>query len=177
MNIRTILGAASAVAYVTTIATANWATSCYGLIPVGFGLTATAGVWAAGLALSLRDAVQDTLGRAAVLAAIGAGAGLSWVLANPALAVASAAAFAVSEVADWAVYTPLRRRGWMRAVLASNTVGALVDTVAFLTLAGFGLATTPGQLVGKGWATLAVVATGVGVRRVVPRQSLHPAGA
>lgn len=177
MNTRTLLGAAATVTYVTTIAVANWATSRYGLIPVGFGLTATAGIWAAGLALSLRDAVQDTLGRVVVLAAIGAGAALSWALANPALAVASAAAFAVSEVADWAVYTPLRKRGWARAVLASNAVGALVDTLLFLTLAGFGLAATPGQLVGKGSATLAVVATGVGVRRVVPRQSLHPAGA
>lgn len=54
---------------------------------------------------------------AAVVA--GAGAGLS-ALTAPALAVASAVAFLVAERADFAVYTPLRRRGWARAVAASN---------------------------------------------------------
>ena len=59
------------------------------------------------------------------------------MLAGPALAVASAAAFAVSELADLLVYQPLRRRRFLRAVLASDTVGAPLDTVVFLALAGF----------------------------------------
>ena len=39
------------VAYVATIFGANWALSTFGLVPVGFGLLAPAGVYFAGLAL------------------------------------------------------------------------------------------------------------------------------
>lgn len=37
-------------AFLGTILAANYATSRYGLVPVGFGLTATAGTWFAGAA-------------------------------------------------------------------------------------------------------------------------------
>lgn len=145
--------------YLATIVAANWLTAEYGLVPVGFGLLATAGTYAAGLAFVLRDAVQDTAGRLAVLGALLVGAGLSWWLANPALAVASAAAFGLSELADMAIYTPLRKRGYVRAAVASNLVGSVVDTVVFLWLAGFGLAplVIAGQLVGKVTVTVVVV--------------------
>lgn len=77
------------------------------------------------------------------------------MLAGPTLAVASAAAFTLSELADLLVYQPLRRRGFLRAVLASNTVGAPLDTIVFLTLGGFPVwSALPGQLWVKAWATL-----------------------
>ncbi|GIJ12722.1 VUT family protein [Micromonospora andamanensis] len=94
-----------------------------------------------------------------MLACIAAGAVLSAVLAAPTLALASAAAFAVSELADLLVYQPLRGRGLLRAVLASNAVGAPLDTIVFLTLAGFPVwSAVPGQLWVKAWATLIPVA-------------------
>ena len=164
-------------AYITAIVAANWLTTRYGFVSVGPGLATTAGTFAAGAALLLRDVVQDTAGRAWVLAGIGIGAALTWAT-SPALAVASATAFLIAECADMAVYTPLRDRGWARAVLASNTVGAIVDTLLFLTLAGFPVtaATVGGQLVGKlAWATalpVAAVLTVRQVRRAVPRHSL-----
>lgn len=40
-------------AYVGTILAANWLIATFGLVPVGFGLMAPAGVFAAGLALLL----------------------------------------------------------------------------------------------------------------------------
>lgn len=146
-------------AYIGAIVAANWATSRYGFVPVGFGLMATAGTYFAGFALLLRDVVQDAAGRLAVFLAILAGAVLSYWLASPALAIASGIAFGVSELADFAVYTPLRERGWARAVLASNFVGALIDTYLFLFLAGFPITSrvVAGQLLGKGWATLVPV--------------------
>src|SRR5690606_33613106 len=104
--------------YALTIAAANAAIQAFGLVPVGLGLVAPAGVYFAGLAFSLRDAVQETLGRHWAVAAILAGAALSASL-SPALALASGAAFLVSELADMAVYTPLRRRSWLGAVAAS----------------------------------------------------------
>jgi uncharacterized PurR-regulated membrane protein YhhQ (DUF165 family) len=156
-------------AYLMAIVAANWLTAHYGFAPVGFGLMATAGTYAAGLAFIARDAVQDTTGRLGAILALLAGAALSWWLASPALALASAAAFGLSELADMTVYTPLRRRGYVRAAVASNAVGIVVDTVAFLWLAGFGLAplVVAGQLVGKAWITAAVVGLVVMARVVL----------
>lgn len=170
-------GLTALAAYITAIVAANWLTTRYGLIHVGPGLMTTAGTFAAGAALLLRDVVQDTAGRVWVLAGIAAGAALTWAT-SPALAVASATAFLIAECADMAVYTPLRNRGWARAVLASNTVGAIVDTLLFLALAGFPVtvATVGGQMVGKlAWATALPVAAVLAVRQVrraVPRHSL-----
>lgn len=165
MNLRTL----PALAFLACIVAANVVTSHYGLIPVGFGLRATAGTYLAGATFVLRDLVDDLAGRRAVLALIVAGAVLSLALADPAIALASAAAFLLSELADWTVYRPLRRRGYVRAALASNLVGAVVDSVVFLSLAGDVLHVTlgtamPGQLVGKLTITAAVLVL-VGVAR------------
>jgi uncharacterized PurR-regulated membrane protein YhhQ (DUF165 family) len=156
MRVRRI-GIIAALGYIATIFAANWLIEHYGIVPVGFGLMAPAGVFAAGLALTLRDVVQAMLGRLAVVAAILLGALLSYAV-SPAFAVASGVAFLVSELADLAVYTPLERRTWLGAVALSNTVGAVVDSALFLWLAYGSLAFLPGQVVGKMWTTLAAVA-------------------
>lgn len=163
-------------AYLATVIAANWLTAHYGFVPVGLGLLATAGTYAAGLAFVARDLVQDTAGRSGAVIVLVAGAGLSWFVATPTLAVASAAAFGLSELADMAIYTPLRRRGYVRAAFASNLVGAAVDTVVFLWLAGFGLAGVAGQLVGKTWITLLVVGAVV-VARAFLRHGVRAEGA
>lgn len=154
---RRVLAAAVGAAFVGTVFAANWAITHYGIVPVGFGLMAPAGVWFAGLAFTLRDLLHEWGGRWTVLAAIGAGAAVSALVAPPALVVASAAAFGVSELADMAVYAPLRRRRWYVAVAASNVVGLVADSVLFLWLAFGSLAFLPGQIVGKAWMTLAAV--------------------
>lgn len=151
------IGAAFAFGYLATVFAANWAIQRYGLVPVGFGLKAPAGVYFAGLAFTLRDLTQRMLGRAAVVAAILVGAALSAVVA-PRYALASGAAFLLSELADFSVYTPLEERGWIRAVAASNVVGLLVDSVVFLWLAFGSLEFLGGQVVGKVWMTALAVA-------------------
>jgi hypothetical protein len=167
----------SITAFLTLVVAANYLTANYGLISVGFGLMATAGTWAAGLVLLARDVVQDACGRAAVFACILAGAGLSALTSNPRLAIASAAAFAISETADFAVYNPLRRKGWARAALASNVAGSLVDSLVFLTLAGFPIwQALPGQMLAKTTATVAVVLPVV-VARALLRYRVRPEGA
>ena len=173
----TTRGVLALTAYIAAIVAANWLTTRYGLVTVAPGLVTTAGIFAAGLALLLRDAVQDTCGWRWVLAGIGAGAALT-ALTSPALAVASTVAFLLAEVLDTAVYTPLRDRGWARAALASGIVGAVADTYAFLALAGFPITTQTvgGQLVGKTlWATLLPVLIVVTIRQVRRgRVSRHP---
>jgi uncharacterized PurR-regulated membrane protein YhhQ (DUF165 family) len=171
MNNRTLTITAS-VAFLATILAANYVTTEYGMVPVGFGLMATAGTYFAGLAFVLRDSVQDGGGKRLVFALIITGALLSYLVSDPFIALASGVAFAASETADLAIYTPLRKRGYLRAATASNVVGAFIDTVLFLWIAGFPIAAAlPGQMVGKLLVTLAVVALVLAVRggrKVVP---------
>lgn len=149
-------------AFVATVYGANWALSRYGMVSVGFGLTAPAGVYFAGVAFGLRDGLHNAAGaswRRWVLSAIAVGAALSYVIedavtipgGHAAIAVASAVAFGLSEMADLAVYEPLRRRQWTAAVVASNLVGAVVDSALFLWLAFGSLDHMTGQVVGKAY--------------------------
>jgi len=121
------------------------------LVPVGFGLLAPSGVLMIGIALVLRDSVHRTLGWRWAAAAIVAGSAISFVLAPPALALASLLAFAFAEATDQAVYAPLWRRRLVLAVLASGAVGAIVDSALFLWLAFGSLDHMAGQMLGKIW--------------------------
>lgn len=142
-------------AYVATILGANWALHRYGMVPIGFGLHAPAGVYFAGLALGLRDVLHERAGVRWVLGAIAVGTLASYVVTDAvripgghvSIAVASAVAFGLSELADLVVYSPLRERQWVAAVAASNLVGAVIDSLVFLPLA-FGSS--------KGWVDLTI---------------------
>ncbi len=165
------------VAFVTAIVTANYLTSEFGMVSVGFGLTATAGTFAAGLALLFRDALQEVVGWKWTVVGILAGAALTLIV-SPALALASAVAFLLAELADMAVYTPMRRRGWAKAVVASNTVGAAVDTFIFLWLAGFPVTASGvgGQLLVKlAWVT-AIPLAAILAFHALRRHSVQRAG-
>lgn len=157
-------------AYIASIPAANWLIQHVGtvcvpngpcLVPVAPGfngpLMAPSGVLMVGLALVLRDLVQRRLGALAGLGAIVLGTGLSAMLAPPALVMASAIAFLISELADFAVYTPLQKRGLLLAVIASSMVGLVVDSLAFLWLAFGSLEFLAGQIVGKALMVLATV--------------------
>jgi uncharacterized PurR-regulated membrane protein YhhQ (DUF165 family) len=167
-----------------TIPVANWmighvGTTCVPngpcLIPVAPGLTAPSGVLMIGLALVLRDLVQRRLGTGAAAGAIVAGALLSGLVAPPALVVASAAAFLISEFADLAVYTPLARRRLVAAVVASSVVGLIVDSFVFLWLAFGSLDFLAGQVVGKAWMVLLSIPVVAWLRRRDERLGLVPA--
>lgn len=154
-------------AFIACIPIANWMIGHVGtvcapphgpcLVPVapwgpgGQPLMAPSGVLMIGLALVLRDMVQRRLGRGVALAAIVAGAALSGAVAPPQLVLASAGAFLLSELADFAVYTPLQSRGLVLAVLASSVVGLIADSILFLWLAFGSLDFLAGQIVGKLW--------------------------
>lgn len=156
-------------AYVATIFAANWAITTFGVVPIGFGLMAPAGVFFAGLAFTLRDITQDQLGRTWTYAAILAGAALSAFLSGP-LALASGAAFLASETADLLVYSPLRERHWLWAVALSNVVGLVIDSALFLWLAFGSLEFLIGQVVGKGEMTILAVVLLGGLRAVSQRR-------
>lgn len=153
-------------AFALCIPAANWLIGNVGticvpdgpcLIPVAPGLTAPSGVLMIGLALVLRDLVQRSLGVKWAAGAVLVGAALSAFFAPPALVVASAAAFLLSEMADLAVYTPLQKRGLVLAVFASSVVGLVIDSAVFLYLAFGSLDYIWGQIVGKAWMVLAAL--------------------
>lgn len=172
---RRVVGGAIALAvYIGAILAANILSANFGLVPVGFGLLVSAGTYAAGFALLSRDFVHTYLGVRGVLAGIAIGVALAWFLATPALAMASAVAFLVAELADMLVFLWIRPRGFVRAALFSNIVSAPVDTVLFLWIAGFPLVfeSIVGQMVGKIlWATVVPLAIFVGVRSWLQRRS------
>lgn len=60
-------GWAAFIAYVGSIFAANWAVTTFGFVPVGFGLMAPAAVFLVGLTFTLRDMVQELLGKWASL--------------------------------------------------------------------------------------------------------------
>lgn len=128
------------------------------LIPVGFGLMAPSGVLMIGLALVLRDLVHDRLGPKWALAAIGIGAALSFATSPAALALASTIAFVLAELADFAVYAPLRKRNRPVAVLASGAVGSVIDSLLFVWIAFGALDLAAGTVLAKIYASAAVAA-------------------
>ena len=144
--------------YIATIPAANWMIGNVGtfcvpngpcMIPVGFGMTAPSGVLMVGAALVLRDQVQEHLGTRWSLVGILFGAILSYLLADPFIALASIVAFGISELVDFAAYTYLRKRGRALAVAVSGLVGAIMDSIAFLYIAFGSLAYVEGQIFGK----------------------------
>jgi queuosine precursor transporter len=183
-NSKRIEGFIYLAAFALTIPAANWlignaGTVCLDkgpcLIPVAPGLMAPSGVLMIGLALVLRDLVQRRLGAIFAIAAILAGAFLSAFLAPPSLVLASSAAFLLSELADFAVYTPLQRRRLVLAVLASGIVGLTIDSAVFLYLAFGNLDFIAGQIVGKSWMIVLALPVIIWIRQRDERLGIQPA--
>lgn len=164
--------------FLATIPLANWMIGNVGtcvpqgpcLIPVWPGVLAPSGVLVAGLAFVLRDWVHEQLGVAVCVGLIVAGAGLSVLVASPAVAIASGAAFLISELADLLVYAPLRERHLLSAVALSSIVGSVVDSAAFLLIAFGSLQYIVGQVLGKAWMVAAAMLVIVAIRVVKERQ-------
>jgi len=182
---RTREGAVFLVLFALTIPAANWlighvGTACMApqgpcVVPVGPGVSAPSGVMMIGVALVLRDLVQRRLGAVMSALAILAGAGISALVAPPALILASAVAFLLSEFADLAVYTPLARRRLVAAVIASSCAGLVIDSVVFLWLAFGSLDFLLGQIIGKAWMVLASIPFVASLRRRDERLGMRPA--
>jgi uncharacterized PurR-regulated membrane protein YhhQ (DUF165 family) len=174
---RSTVGTAAFVLFLGCVPFANWlilhaGTVCVPdgpcLVPVAPGIMAPSGVLTVGVALVLRDVVQRCLGLRAGLIAIAAGTGLSAFVAPASLVIASGTAFALSELVDFAVYTPLQQRRLMLAVAASSVAGLVVDSIVFLSLAFGSLEFLPGQIIGKIWAVLIAIPLMRLLRRVAP---------
>lgn len=162
----------SLIGFVATVPLANWMIGHVGdcipngpcVIPTGFGYSAPSGVLMVGASLVLRDMVHEKMGAVWAIAAILFGALLSAYVAPPALVMASTTAFLLSELADMAVYAPLRDRKLYTAVFLSGLVGSIVDSAVFLLMAFGSLQFIEGQIIGKMWMTIAAIGVLMAIR-------------
>lgn len=87
-----------------------------------------------GLVFVTRDFAQREVGHRVLLAML-LGCIISYVVADPFIAVASVAAFAIGELVDWGVYT-ITKRPFHDRLLLSSAISTPVDTAVFLGLVG-----------------------------------------
>ena len=117
-------------AYVALIALINYGFTVVPLVPMPTGEMWPPMSLAVGFVFVLRDFVQRAIGHKVWLAMLAAIA-LSWAMAGPKVALASAAAFAVSEAVDWAVYS-YTKMTFAQRVLWSSVPASLLDSAVFL---------------------------------------------
>lgn len=147
---RRLIAAGAFAGLLASVYLANYLVKHYGFVRVWpTDLLAPAGVYMAGVAFLFRDTVQRLAGVGWALLGIALGAALSYTI-SPALAGASATAFAASEIVGLVVLWILGRR-LLLAIGASQVAAAAVDSLVFLWMAfgRDGLAFWQGQFVAK----------------------------
>lgn len=127
-----------AYAYVALIPFVNWSFSVVPSIPMPDGGQFPPVAIITGLILVVRDFAQREIGHN-IFWALAVAVGLSFVTSYPPIALASAAAFLVSELVDWALYT-FSKRPLSERVLLSSALAAPLDTSLFWYLASFSVA-------------------------------------
>ena len=124
------------IAYITSIALINIGFVYVPLIPFYDTMYPPMSI-VVGLIFILRDFAQKEIGHRVFIAML-IGAFLSYIMANPYIAVASLVAFLVSETVDWGVYSftkkPLHQR-----ILLSSLISTPIDSAIFLSMIGIGL--------------------------------------
>ncbi|KKN46795.1 hypothetical protein LCGC14_0669230 [marine sediment metagenome] len=121
--------------YVASIVIVNYAFSVLPILPLGEGIVIPSATFLVGLIFVFRDFAQREVGHYVILAMLLAGA-LSYVLADPTIAIASVTAFLVSEFADWGVYS-FTGRPFPQRVLLSSVLATPIDSALFLYMIGF----------------------------------------
>lgn len=138
-------------AWLAAVPAANYTTGAFGFADLPWLGLVPYGTIFAGVVLVARDVVQDeTHAWWLIPALITVGGLVSFGVAPPTIAAASVLAFVVSELADWAIYTPLRRHGWVVAAMVSSIIGGAIDSALFLRVAFDSV---------DGWLPLAIAKT------------------
>jgi len=122
-------------AYLISIVIVNMAFAYLPMIELPFDQRIPIGTLLVGFIFVIRDYAQREIG-SRVYAAMLIGVVLSYIMADPFVAMASAVAFGVSELIDAIVYTytkrPMRER-----VLISSAASTPIDSTIFLLVLGF----------------------------------------
>ena len=122
------------IAYVAFIVLVNWGFSVVPLVDMWTGEKWPPMSIAVGLVFVLRDFAQREIGHK-VWYAMGVAGLLSYLMADPFVALASIIAFAISEAADWAIYT-FTKKPFAQRILLSSLVSTPLDSALFLGVIG-----------------------------------------
>ncbi len=120
----------STLIYIALIVAVNWGFTVVPLVKMPGGEMWPPMSLVVGFIFVVRDFAQREIGHRVLIAML-IGAALSYVMASPYVAIASAAAFLVSELADWLVYT-VTKRPLSQRILFSSLIGTPIDSVVFL---------------------------------------------
>ncbi len=121
--------------YIGLIVLVNWLFTVVPPVEMGGGEVWPPVALIVGLIFIARDFAQRVIGHW-VLVAMLIAAILSYFLADPFVAFASVAAFAISELADWLVYS-FTKRPFAQRILLSSVLATPIDTVVFLGIMGW----------------------------------------
>lgn len=117
--------------YILTIYFTNLGFSYIPPIDVGFGLFSPMAI-CAGLVFVVRDYAQRSIGHWVMVGMV-LGCALSYYMADPYVAIASVASFAISETTDYLFYT-FTDKPFYKRMLISSIVAAPIDSFVFLTM-------------------------------------------
>lgn len=120
--------------YIILIGLVNWIYIVAPLIELPNGDIWSTADLMVGFVFVVRDFAQRRVGHHILWGTV-AGSILSWWWATPQLALASAVAFAIGEMGDWALYT-FTNRPFSQRILISSLAGCPLDSLVFLTLIG-----------------------------------------
>ena len=121
------------VIYISTVVAINMAFAYIPPIILFDGTIFTVGSVIAGLVFVARDFAQREVGHKIVLLLMAAAGLLSYLLADPFVAIASIAAFAISEISDYIVYSKYKG-DFNKRVIVSSLVSVPIDTAVFLAI-------------------------------------------
>lgn len=120
--------------YIALIVGVNWLFDITPLFELPGGDLWSPASLVVGFVFVVRDFAQRRLGHN-ILWAMLFGCAISWWMASPQLALASALAFAIGELGDWGFYT-FTNKPFSQRILISSLLGAPLDSLVFLTLIG-----------------------------------------
>ena len=121
------------ISYVVLIVLINIGFSFVPLVPI-FGEMFPPLSLAVGLIFVARDFAQREIGHKVIGAMLIAGL-LSYIMADPFVAMASVTAFIISEFADWGIYT-WTKKPFAQRILISSIISTPLDSGIFLAMIG-----------------------------------------
>jgi uncharacterized PurR-regulated membrane protein YhhQ (DUF165 family) len=116
--------------YVALIVLVNWLFTVVPLVDLPGGEKWPPVSIIVGFIFIARDFAQREVGHRVILAILVAGV-ISYVMADPHVAMASISAFLISEFADWAIYS-FTGRPFAQRILISSAVSTPIDSAVFL---------------------------------------------
>jgi len=119
--------------YIATVVLINMAFTYMPPFELYDGTIWSIGSVIAGAVFVARDYAQREVGHYKVMLLMITAGAISYLLADPFVAIASISAFAISELGDYLVFT-FKKGSFKNKVIWSSLIGVPVDTVVFLMI-------------------------------------------